>query len=415
MELRPEQRVIVDKAKKVLSEKGIVYLAAQLRTGKSIMSMTIAHEGVRKKYNKILFVTKVKAISSVESDLARSGYKFEKFKVTNYEQLQHEFPFYDLIIADEAHGLGAFAKPSLKTKELKRIMGSADLILMSGTPHPQSPSQIYHQFWVHELSPFASNYPTFYKWAKDFVTVKKKHVNGYDINDYSHAKEDKVKEAIEPYLVTFSQEQAGFTSFVDEEVLEVDINPQMYGLMKVLKKDKVYRMKKTGDIILCDTKVKMQSVFHQISSGTIKVGEKRHTLDEAKANFIKEKFRGKKICIFYQFIQEGEVLRKAFPIHTDIPEIFADNTNVTFICQLASGSMGINLSSADALVMYNISFSAAVYWQVRGRMQTKDRVKASKIYWIFSKFGLEKSIYKAVQRKKDFTLTFFKQYLKNEI
>jgi hypothetical protein len=61
--------------------------------------------------------------------------------------------------------------------------------------------------------------------------------------------------------------------------------------------------------------------------------------------------------------------------------------------------------------MYNIAFSATTYWQVRARMQTKDRVKASKIAWIFSKHGLERSVYNSVCRKKDFTNSYFKEYL----
>lgn len=411
MILRTEQRVTVDKAKKILSTLGIVYLACEIRVGKTAMSLTIANEGVRKKYDRVLFVTKKLAIPSIEADYKKLGYKYH-LRVINYEQLGKETPYYNLIIADECHGLGAFAKPSLRTKELKRVMGSADLILMSGTPYPQTPSQVFHQFWPSELSPFASKYKNFYAWAKDYVVIKKKFVNGWQINDYSHAKEDKVKEAIAPYLVTLSQEQAGFSSFVDEEIIEIDIDPQMYGLMKVLKKDKVYRMKKTGDTIVSDTPVKMQSLFHQISSGTVKIEDKRYTLDTSKAQYIKDNFRGKKICIYFLFIQEGEVLRSFFPNHTDIPEEFNNSTDKVFIRQVVSGSMGVNLSTADVLIMYNIPFSAAIYWQVRGRMQVHERTIASKMVWLFSKHGLERSVYNAVLRKKDFTLDFFREYIK---
>jgi hypothetical protein len=41
--------------------------------------------------------------------------------------------------------------------------------------------------------------------------------------------------------------------------------------------------------------------------------------------------------------------------------------------QIVAGREGVNLSTADALVFYNIDFSATSYWQARARLQTKDR------------------------------------------
>jgi hypothetical protein len=43
-------------------------------------------------------------------------------------------------------------------------------------------------------------------------------------------------------------------------------------------------------------------------------------------------------------------------------------------------------------------------------MTTKDRLE-SDVYWIFSKNGIEKDIYKAVSKKKDFTVNHFKKIL----
>jgi hypothetical protein len=60
------------------------------------------------------------------------------------------------------------------------------------------------------------------------------------------------------------------------------------------------------------------------------------------------------------------------------------------------------------LVYYNIDFSATSYWQSRDRMTTKERLK-NNIYWIFSKGGIEKDIYKAVIKKKDYTLSYFRR------
>ena len=76
--------------------------------------------------------------------------------------------------------------------------------------------------------------------------------------------------------------------------------------------------------------------------------------------------------------------------------------------QILSGREGISLKLAEALVYYNIDFSATSYWQSRDRMTTKDRLK-SDIYWVFSDKGIERDIYKAVSAKKDYTLKHFKR------
>jgi hypothetical protein len=45
-------------------------------------------------------------------------------------------------------------------------------------------------------------------------------------------------------------------------------------------------------------------------------------------------------------------------------------------------------------------------------MTTIDR-KFNDIYWIFSEDGIEEKIYKTVQQKKDYTLSYFKKHFLN--
>ena len=87
-----------------------------------------------------------------------------------------------------------------------------------------------------------------------------------------------------------------------------------------------------------------------------------------------------------------------------------NSTNKTIALQIVSGREGISLKNAKALVYYNIDFSATSYWQSRDRMTTKERLE-SDVYWIFAEGGIEKDIYKAVIKKKDYTLSHFKRDL----
>jgi hypothetical protein len=133
-------------------------------------------------------------------------------------------------------------------------------------------------------------------------------------------------------------------------------------------------------------------------------------IDLSKAKFIKERFKYQKIGIFYKFKEELTALQEVFgdKLTTEL-SVFED-TDKHIALQIVSGREGISLKKADCLVYYNIDFSATSYWQSRDRMTTKDRLE-NKIYWIFSNGGIEDMVYKAVSKKKDYTLSHFKRDL----
>ena len=210
-----------------------------------------------------------------------------------------------------------------------------------------------------------------------------------------------------PYTIQFSQKDAGFIVETTENILEVDIKISTRSLIGRLKKDLVVAGKE--EVILADTAVKLMTKVHQLCSGTIKFESGNSmVLDWSKAEFIKKHFKGKKIGIFYKFKEELNAIKEVFgnDICQDL-ECF-NTTDKNIALQIVSGREGISLKKADCLVYYNIDFSATSYWQSRDRMTTKDRLK-NNIYWIFSKDGIEKDIYKAVIKKKDYTLAHFKR------
>jgi hypothetical protein len=312
---------------------------------------------------------------------------------------------YDLVVHDESHRFGSFPKPGVGAKTYKKMFASLPMIFLSGTMSPESYSQIYHQFWVSNHSPFRK-YTNFYKWANDFVRIKKKYLGSHEVNDYSDADREKVMSVIKDYVLTFTQEEAGFESKIEEEILYVDMLPITYSMCNRLKKDLVLEGKE--EVILADTPVKLQQKLHQMYSGTVKFESGNSMIiDKTKAEFIKSMFNDKKLGIFYKFKEELNVLKEVFgdKLTTDIEEF--DSTDKFIALQIVSGREGISLRNAEYLVFYNIDFSATSYWQARDRMTTMDR-KFNKVYWIFARGGLEQHIYKQVLNKKNFTLSHFK-------
>lgn len=406
MQLRDYQRDIADQALSILKEFGLVYLAMQVRTGKTITSLHIASDYGAKK---VLFVTKKKAISSIQEDFNASKLEFN-IEIINYESVHKASINCDFIIIDEAHSLGQYPIPSERTKDLKAICIGKPIIYLSGTPSPESYAQMYYQFWVSNFSPF-KDYKNFYAWHKEYGIPAKKYVYNRELADYSKVKQERISSEISHLMLTYTQEEAGFESLVEESILYIPMSDKIKWAIDKIIKEKLFRTK-DGQVILADTAVKEMQKVHQICSGTVKTEDGNAIIfDSTKADFIKDKFKGQKIAIFYKYIAEGMQLRLAFidRIIEDPMAFNEANGDAVFISQIQSGREGINLSSADALVMYNIDFSAVSYWQSRARMQTKDRKDASKVYWIFTKGGIEDRIYSLVQSKKDYTLSHFKK------
>jgi superfamily II DNA or RNA helicase len=408
IELRSYQKEIIEEAYPKLLRLNLLYLSMEVRTGKTLTSLSLANKFTNTKG--VLFVTKKKAIKSIENDYALLNPSY-KITVINYESLHKIEGDFDIIIIDEAHSVGTYPKPSKRYKDLKVIVSRyayTKLIMLSGTPSPESYSQLFWQFRLSDrFSPF-NKYANFYKWAKVFVDVQKKNLGYAIVNDYTQAYRDKIMEEIGKYFISYTQAEAGFNQKVNETVLEVKMKPKTYELVKRLKKDLVIEGKE--EIVLADTSVKLQQKVHQLCSGTVKFESGNSMItDNSKAEFIKDYFDNKKIAIFYIFKEEFNLLKESFPNWTDSPEDFNESNNKVFLGQIRSSREGVNLSSADALIYYNIEFSALSYIQGKDRMTSKERTKSNDVYFIFSKGGIEKHIYSKVSNKLDFTNKYFKQ------
>lgn len=405
MELRPYQHDISDRAAGILRKYRMVYLSMQVRTGKTFTAFgTLQKVGA----DRCLFVTKKKAIKSIETDAAAIGFDAT---VTNYESLHKVKERFKYIVVDEAHCIGTFPKPSNRAKALRAIIDiNTYVIFLSGTPTPESYSQIYHQLNVHPMSTFAA-FKTFYAWAKRFVNVKPKYVGtGQTVNDYSDARWKDIRPIIAHLFIDYTQEEAGFKQTIIEDILMVRMRPKTYALAKAIMKDGVYIGER--DTILADTGVKQQSKAHQLFSGTVIAENGTHIIDRSKVKAITQKFKGRKIAIFTVYQAEADMVRDMIPNCVDTPEAFNSDPTATYVGQIRSSREGVNLSTADCLVYLNIEFSSLSYIQGRDRATYKDRPNPPEVWFIMAEGGIELEIYKRVQGKQDYTNAHFKQWQK---
>lgn len=458
-QLRDYQIDISEKGAKILNTWGLLYLAMQVRTGKTATSLNVCKIFG---FKKVLFLTKKKAIKGINEDYKDFGFdKYFSCIIINNESLHKvKEDDFDVIIMDEAHRLGSFPKPPKMAIDLKKRFKHLPFIFLSGTPTPESKSQWYHQFWVSDRSPF-KKYNTFYTWFKFCGFIKTDFDLGYGgrVANYSNnieviykyfsimkreipkghlryqelidrinesqeisikqAKEatDIMEEIINLFKISYTQEESGFTSTINEHILYCEMQEKTQKMIKKLTYNRVIQGKEES--IVADTAVKLQQKIHQLSSGTIrfeprycnnleKILTNSMVIDTSKAEFISRYFKGKKIAVFYKFTEEYNALKIIFGelLTDDLEEFNATNKNIAL--QIVSGREGISLKEADFLVYYNIDFSATSYWQSRDRLTTMDR-KTNNIYWVFTKDGIEEKIYNTVMKKKNYTLSHFKK------
>ncbi len=118
MELRKYQIRLANDATETLKRKMIVYLAMEVRTGKTLTALQTAQNYGAKN---VLFLTKLRAFSSVQSDYDNVGFSF-KLTIANDEALHKVQGDFDLVIHDEHHRFGAYPKPNATAKLLKKCL-----------------------------------------------------------------------------------------------------------------------------------------------------------------------------------------------------------------------------------------------------------------------------------------------------
>ena len=203
MKLRDYQQEIKDQAVNILILHRFVYLAMEVRTGKTLTSLSVCEDlGVVN----VLFITKKKAIPSIEADYQLMNASFNLY-VINYESL-HKINTevdYNVVICDEAHSMGAYARASNRAVAVKNIIQTYEpyVILLSGTPTPESYSQMYHQVYGIPTNPF-HYHSNFYKFAHEYVNVTTKKINSNFVNDYSKGKPS-ILESMKPYTISYTQ------------------------------------------------------------------------------------------------------------------------------------------------------------------------------------------------------------------
>lgn len=381
----PYQDELSDEALHIIRNNGMVYLAMEERTGKTLTSILVAEKSAAKD---VLVITKKKAIEGWNETLI--AFKHTKqYTVTNYHQAHKAKGNYDLIILDESHNyISSYPKHGKIWKELFPVVFGKPIIYISATPYAQGPQMLYSQLKLSAWSPWLK-YKKFYQWFKEYGKPYTIQINGFDVRQYDRCHEDKILADVLHIFITKTREELGFEHEPEDQLHYVELEPETKLLYNALVKDEIAELPQCT--LVCDTKAKLRVSLHMLEGGTTKMYEDYYVLDNAeKAAYVLENFGDTlDMVIMYNYKAELTKLTALFSLAT--------------LLQATSYAEGVDLHKFKHLIIYSQDFSTARHTQRRARQCNKKRAEPINVHYLLVKGGLSEQVYKTVSvNKKNF-------------
>ena len=389
MQPRPHQLSLAASCVERLVDFGLVYLAAEERTGKTLASLVAARDYLvlTNKPKSILVITKAKAQSGW-ADTLEKYHPGMQVSITSYHSAyKHDGGDFELVILDESHStLSAYPKPGKIQQQLRKLCKGKPIIYLSATPYAQGYSQLYHQLQVSSHSPFRS-YNNFYSWHHSYGKPYTIKIMGNDVCQYDRVLEDEVSAAVSHLFITATRAELGFEHEPTDNVHYVELDKDTRAAYNQLLEHKLIEFSSAG-MVVCDNVSRLRTVLHQLEGGTVKNGDVGYVLaNREKADYILKQFGDSKdLVIMYNYKAELTKLEAIF--------------KRALLLQATSYAEGVDLSMYKHLVIYSQDFSTARHTQRRARQANMDRREAITVHFLLVKKALSEQVYKTVSVNK---------------
>jgi len=375
---------IADQAYKVLAEHGLVYLAMEERTGKTLTSILLAERTTR--FN-ILVLTKKKALDGWQETLnAYKGDNKTAFTVTNYHQAGKLVDKYDLVILDESHSyLSAYPKRGMIWKQVYKLTKNKPLIYLSATPYAQGYQLLYNQLALSSWNPF-KRFNNFYRFFEEFG-IESKVRTSYGLQEtYKKCKPSVWKEC-KHLFISYTRKELDFEHEPTDELHYFELGEWTKEQYNKCLKNEILVINDL-DIIPLDSSMKLRTTLHMMEGGVYKNEEHYGRLgNREKVKAIYADFGDKDTnVIMYHYKAELALLKGNFP-----------NTR---LLQATSYAEGVDLSMYANLIIYSQDFSTARHSQRRARQANKNRKEPIRVHYYLVKGGISEQVYKTVSENK---------------
>ena len=236
---------------------------------------------------------------------------FQKLPIEKVKPAFFGTPFInpDIVICDSAFKLGSFPKLGKNAALTKTLTKNIPVIASGFSMHPSGKKvKLFNQ-----ISSFnKTNYGNFYDFAEKNIIKKTINIHGYTGTDYSRLSIRGLQ---------------WYDSFINKCVInlstkreKIDYSKDIIHTIDMLETikhtlEKVNMMKPfiIGRYYFNITdSVDKRKRIAQLSSGTIKLKDKRFIIDTSKVDFIDTNYGNKKIIIFCVYDAEEEMLNKRF-------------------------------------------------------------------------------------------------------
>jgi len=317
---------------------------------------------------------------------------------------------FDALIVDESHRLKAPNGKQSKWVGLKLAPTIRHRILLTGTPMPHSPMDLFAQFRILDPSVYGYSYWKFRnrygvmggyncKQVVSYQNVEELqakmrahsfHVNGDDVLD--------LPEALPPVRIGIelsTAERAAYKAVENEfeaQVLDGTITVSN-ALVKLLRLQQL-----TGGHAHIETDI--GTVCRPIGSSKC----------DAMLDMLNEDVpTGTPVVVFFRFVDEIESVYKAARVQGYRPKILRGGVNELaswqagegdlLLTQIQCGSVGVNLSRAHHCFFYSLGYSLGEYLQACKRLHRPGQTHAVSYYHLVAKGTVDGQVHRALQAR----------------
>lgn len=325
---------------------------------------------------------------------------------------------FDCVILDEGHRI---KKPGGKASQLFHLLGKSVpyRMLLTGTPIPHSPLDVYAMYRFLDQSIFGTNFAKF----KDRYCVEnkfnysKKFINQEELSDkmYSIAFRVKARDVLDlPEPI--------------EQVFTVDLPSSIMGVYKLLEKESVLEVQ--GGLKAINNVLAQNTRMHQLSSGlSIDAQGDPIRLDNSKqtmfADILEDLDKNEPIVVFARFTpdldavrevceQQGRAYAEVSGRRDDLDEWKAGEYDVVGV-QIQSGSEGEDYTRSHYTIYYSHGLSLKDYQQSRARTDRPGQMVRPMFIHIIANKTVDVKILKALRANKEIADYIVDDYQKGKV
>jgi len=316
---------------------------------------------------------------------------------------------WDLVIADESHKLKApGGKASLLLKRLRAMAWMR--LLLSGTPMPHSPLDIYAQFRFLDPRIFGTSFALFRQHYAEMGGYHDHQVVRWKNMDEFTRKIDAVTFRVSKDVLDLPPE-----IFI---YLECDLSPQaqqVYDDMQRLMIAEIQAEFQAETITAANPLVKLLRL-QQITGGSVKTDEHRYQrVDDSKERLLEDTLEDlaadEPVVVFCRFHSDLDVVAavaarlerpyRELSGRRDELKAWQSGDGTILGVQISAGGVGVDLTRAHYDISYSLSFSLGEYDQSRARTHRPPQKESVRHIHLVVRGSVDVKIIRALKKRAE--------------